>query len=58
MCTIDQLTYINHILDKCNLTKYSNPSPIPMGATKLQKNKDQASSKDIAQFQIGMDKAI
>ena len=44
---IDQLAYIDCILDKYNLTKYSNPSPIPMGVMKFQKNEDQAFNKDI-----------
>ena len=47
MYTINQLTYINHILDKYNLIKYSNSLFIPIGTIKFQKNKNQAFNKDI-----------
>ena len=49
--TIDQLVYIDRILQKAGFTKHSNPSPIPMGATRLIKNLGQASEEDVRKFQ-------
>ena len=56
--TIDQLAYMDRILQKAGFTEHSNPSPIPMGATRLVKNLGQASEEDVRKFQTAIGELI